>query len=901
MANSFRNIPGGEGNLIVPTVGDLPLTAPTGTIAVVANTSDIYVFDGTSWQLKTASGSAGVASFNGRSGVVVPLSGDYDAADITYNNTISGLTATDVQDAIDELAAATITFPILAPDGNAASPSYGFVSDTGQDTGMFHPGDGILAWSTNASEAMTLTGNDLNVVGNITAANFPQTGDANTLAIYDLNGDQNTIPEFGFDPNLFNRANWVHGIVPDATNNFNTIHNIYASYNPTVPNSKQGFNHLFIEAGIGTDDSGNQVGDYTDVKATLVEADITFTANRRGADGNVVSIEFTGGGTAGSEHLTVDGTLLQYTLQIANGVSTATQIVAAIAAQVGSLGNNITAVVTGTGSNPQNTFAQTFLAGGIYDEGGINLISSSFYSRNKSNVGFVTGHQLNVDFGNGTDPIHGNNVTLYNANLNLHDNASFQSLAGINLNFGASNTNSIIHGDVRGFSLFGQMQDIDGNFYGYQTGLNFRNLNSITSFQASPQISGNITHSVNTFADFSNYNGDIGDNYYGVTIQPNINTVDGITGFNFTPNITLSRQNSYGLNVNMNNITGYPGVQASVVIQDLTLIARDFGSGGNSIQIDYANDGTAGSETATLVGNTITVHMQSGVSTATQIRTAFLANVVINANLIVNITGTGSNPQISETGAMLAGGIDKANIYAANLNGDVTINGSLQSQKNFTTGIDTLQFVYGMSNIGGNFHVASGHPIVGGQFGILNNFGIGIQIEDDVNPDSTGLNLGTSMVGILTQVGVAAGKTMDSLNFTATAASIPFGSGNLTNVAMFRAIGLIPQGGTLNITNMYGFKIEALLSATSPTNCWGFFNDDGNADNYFAKNLAIGTLSKKVSNSSIALEIGSVAAIRFANMTTAQKLGLTALPGMQVFDTDLTQMSYYNGTSWINF
>lgn len=58
--------------------------------------------DGADWMLLVQGG--GVNSFNGRSGAVTPTSGDYDADQIDYDPTDSGLTATDVQEAIDELA-----------------------------------------------------------------------------------------------------------------------------------------------------------------------------------------------------------------------------------------------------------------------------------------------------------------------------------------------------------------------------------------------------------------------------------------------------------------------------------------------------------------------------------------------------------------------------------------------------------------------------------------------------------------------------------------------------------------------------------------------------------------------------------------------------------------------------
>lgn len=46
----------------------------------------------------------GVASWNGRTGAVVPVTGDYNASQVDYDNTNSGSTATNTQDAIDERA-----------------------------------------------------------------------------------------------------------------------------------------------------------------------------------------------------------------------------------------------------------------------------------------------------------------------------------------------------------------------------------------------------------------------------------------------------------------------------------------------------------------------------------------------------------------------------------------------------------------------------------------------------------------------------------------------------------------------------------------------------------------------------------------------------------------------------
>jgi streptogramin lyase len=87
------------------------------------------------------------------------------------------------------------------------------------------------------------------------------------------------------------------------------------------------------------------------------------------------------------------------------------------------------------------------------------------------------------------------------------------------------------------------------------------------------------------------------------------------------------------------------GAKASIVEQDLTYTAQVLGEDGNNIVIQYLDDGTAGSETVDVSGTTITVHEQSGVSTADQIKTAVDNKPEAVALVSVDVTGTGSNPQ----------------------------------------------------------------------------------------------------------------------------------------------------------------------------------------------------------------------------------------------------------------
>lgn len=97
-------------------------------------------------------------------------------------------------------------------------------------------------------------------------------------------------------------------------------------------------------------------------------------------------------------------------------------------------------------------------------------------------------------------------------------------------------------------------------------------------------------------------------------------------------------------------------VKASKVIQDLTYTADTAGAPGNSITIAYVDDGTAGAETVGVVGSAITVHMEAGVSTATQIKAAVDGDGSAAALVDIAISGTGSNPQTAVSATALQGG-----------------------------------------------------------------------------------------------------------------------------------------------------------------------------------------------------------------------------------------------------
>lgn len=98
-------------------------------ISCGAGTDVVWVESESKWNILTP---AGVYSFNGRTGAVSPATSDYDADQIDYDNTTSGLTATDVQAAIDEVASEKADKVSSATSGHLAGlDGNGNLTDSG--------------------------------------------------------------------------------------------------------------------------------------------------------------------------------------------------------------------------------------------------------------------------------------------------------------------------------------------------------------------------------------------------------------------------------------------------------------------------------------------------------------------------------------------------------------------------------------------------------------------------------------------------------------------------------------------------------------------------------------------------------------------------------------------------
>jgi hypothetical protein len=96
-------------------------------------------------------------------------------------------------------------------------------------------------------------------------------------------------------------------------------------------------------------------------------------------------------------------------------------------------------------------------------------------------------------------------------------------------------------------------------------------------------------------------------------------------------------------------------IDATLVVQDLTYTSLLFGVLGNSITIRYTG---GASLVVSVIADAISVQLNTGVSTAAQVKTAVDALPAAAALVSVAVTGTGSNIQIAAVATPLAGGLD---------------------------------------------------------------------------------------------------------------------------------------------------------------------------------------------------------------------------------------------------
>lgn len=528
------------------------------------------------------------------------------------------------------------------------------------------------------------------------------------------------------------------------------------------------------------------------------------------------------------------------------------------------------------------------------------VTSNNISHQGTSNIGQISFTNNNFNLGNGTDPIdvkgfaHSYGFGTVNANVNISGPMQGYTYQP---NFNASSTIST----TAYTSAFVDSANIACASPGY------------TSFNSSPTIAS--INNNNNYVAFTNnanittFTGNAG--YIGFNCSPNLGTFNAsgyYKGLSIAPTITSARY-AAGIDVTMDNVTAYAGVQASVVIQDLTLEFIQPGSYNNSYTIEYTPGGTAGSEVVSITGFAIEVQIDSGVSTATQIKTALEANMGFNSNVTVTISGVGSNTQVTAGPLSFAGGIDAGRALAAYLDGDVEITGALTFGGALSIGKLSAFHSQAMVDGGGtptSIHSLITSPTVAANATLTSADTIAVNTAALINIGANA-TVGTSFIGVAALglpavLTMGAGSTVDRVYGAVFALSLDAAgsTGTANEVGLCKAVA-IPNGVT-TVNRLYGYQMD-LPFGDPGTTSWGFYETPG-VNNYFAGNLLIGGTAGSddtVTNSSIALEIKSTTkAFMNARMTTTQRNALTAVNGMQVYNSTDDKLQVYAAGSWVD-
>lgn len=468
---------------------------------------------------------------------------------------------------------------------------------------------------------------------------------------------------------------------------------------------------------------------------------------------------------------------------------------------------------------------------------GCTLISNSIANVNTGDNGDMNFVNNYFNLGNGTDAVSARGFSY-------------------SYGFGNVNANAIINGAMQGYGYqpnFHASASIDPTAY---TNVFYDAANidcaspNYTTANFSPSIAeiinNNNYNGIGIFPTIDLFTGNAG--FFGLNISPNLGDMaptGSCSMINVNPTVDLVYQQAYGINVTMDNVTLYAGVASSLVFQDLTFTFNQASDYNNSFTMEYTPGATAGSEVVSLVGFTIEVQIESGVSTATQVKAALEANPSFNGSITITISGTGSNAQVTDGPDSFAGGINAGTKKAAYFDGDVEITGSLSFGGALSIGALSAFAQYNVVNGTGNpnsTHTLITQPTLAANESrtLADYLGVNTAMLLNMGDNSsitTGF-IGMTALGLPAVLSLGTGATVDLVTGATFALSLDAGAagGTIDQLSLCRAIA-IPNGVT-TVTRQYGYEFDNPFGDVG-TSTWGFYAKLA-CPNFLAGSLRIG-------------------------------------------------------------
>lgn len=595
---------------------------------------------------------------------------------------------------------------------------------------------------------------------------------------------------------------------------------------------------------------------------------------------------------------------------------------------------NVTANDPAASLDLNNVYVDIDLAASGFDLGAggdfLKIYSSKIKHTGKSDVGSLRFILNDLEIGNGTDAFSVKGIDGFSLGGEIKNNITLNDGyvgAQFSTHFYSS---SVIDSTSGYFTIFQDSMNIEApcSWYtsaslsptitSFQDNRGFTGINvgpTITNFGASGWFTGiscyasvtNISNGGFKFLDINPTISNITSNGYYATLSsyPTItsaNKSSNIYGIQIKPTVNGSKWN-VGIDIDSSAMTAYVGYNPEITEQDLKIEINSHTT--DIYTLEYIDDTTAGSETASIAGLDIKVHIESGVSTATQVKAALDAAGGIN--IIVTIIGAASNPQTSFSAKNFTAGDSDGQVYAGRFKGDVYVDGDFTYTGLLTFG--RLTSFYNQTLVSGGINPVSVNSLIcgmslGDNQTITSADTIGLNtaalVSIGTNSSVTTNVVGLSAMALPAVVTVGSGSTVDVIAGCTFAVSMGGGSGTVDKMYLARNVA-IPDG-TTTVNNLYGCAVD-LPYGTIATNNYGIYVSP-NIFNYMSSNLLIGGTAysdDKVSNSNVALEIKSTTkAMLFSRMTTAERDAMTAIDGMVVYNTTRSKLQARAGGSWFD-